>query len=254
MANLEALLERPWNLLVGAATTAFALVTGFERDLAEISLELRFIVVGIVCLGAMLFTAEVLALKRESSTGFASDTPSEPSVFDKIWRIVLLLVVGCLAAFLLLKIVTFHNIRIMQRIDRLDSSLGTIEIQPSHRSTELTVTLSTAQEGPKILDKRLGSWNRENEVSWRMKDDSPSGVTLTIFDFVSPKVFGVSYRLSGDAGHLEVAAESVPEGARILRDREAHTFRFWILVFGGGLCVVGLLYWSYRSHWFRPQS
>jgi hypothetical protein len=253
MANLGTLLERPWNLLVGAATTAFALIIGFER-LAEISLELRFIFVGIICFGAMLFSAEALALKRKSSTGLAPEAPRVPSAFDKIWRIVLLLIVGCAAAFFLLKIVTFHNIRIMQRIDRLDTSVGTIEIQPSHRSTELTVTLSTPQDGPKILDKRLGSWNRENEVSWRMKDDSPSGVTLTIFDFESPKVFGVSYQLSGDASHLEVAAESVPEGARILRDREVHTFRFWISVFGGGLCIVGLLYWSYRSHWFRPQS
>jgi hypothetical protein len=254
MAKLEALLEKPWNLLVGAVTIGFAVLMGFERDLAEVSLELRFIIVGMICVGAMFFVAEVLALKRKGSTGYVAEAARGPSSLDIIWRGTSLLIVGVLATFLLLKIVTFHNVRILRRVDRLDSSVGTIEIQPSHRSTELTLTLSTPQDGPKIVDKSFGNWNKENPVSWGMKDESPSGVTLTISDFVSPKLFGVWYRLSGDASHLDVEGESVPEGMRILRHREVQTFRTRIFVFGGGLCAVGLLYWCYRSRWLRRES
>jgi len=251
MAKLEALLEKPWNLLVGAVTTALALVMGFERELAEVSLELRFFIVGFICLCAILFAAEVLALERERSVGFPAGRPNGPSKLNLIGRGLLLVLVALLATILLLEIVTYHNIRIIRQVNHSKSSEGTIEIQPSHRSTELTVTVSTPQEGPKILEKRLGSWNKEVEVSWRMKDDSPSGVVLTLSDFVSPKVFGVWYRLSGDAAELEVAVEATPEGTRILRDREIGKLRCWIFAFGGGLCVIGLLYWSYRSDWFR---
>jgi len=234
-------------MVFGVAEISVSLLVGFERDLVDISLELRFIVVGILCVTAMIFVAEVVALKHGRTAGFVQGSSPRKSLVGKIGRIFAILAVAGLTVFLLLNIVTFHNIRILQQIDPRDHSIGKIEIQPSHRATTLTVNLWTSQGGPRIVREAPASWNRDDEVEWRMQNESPSGVTLTILDFVSPKVFGVWYQLSGDANALQFAASADPTNVRILRDSQLHVYRFWIFLFGGGLCIVGLLYWLCRS-------
>jgi hypothetical protein len=247
MSKLETIFEKPWNMVVGGATLGISLLVGFDRDLVDISLELRFIIVGLVCFAAMIFVVEVVALKHGRAAGFVPGNLPKISMIGKMSRITAILAVDGLALLLLLKIVTFHNIRILQQIDPRDSSIGKIEIQPSHRPTNLTLNLWTSQDGPKILRMAPASWNQDDEVEWRMQNQSASGVTLTLMDFTSPKVFGVWYRLSGPANGLEIGASADPSGVRILRDNQLHAYRLGIFMFGGGLCIVGLLYFLFRS-------
>jgi hypothetical protein len=248
MANLEGIFEKPWKILAAAVSTCVALLVGFERDLAALSLELRFAIVGILCLGAELFVAEVLAFKRAKSVGFSKKSNAAPTPMSKILSIVVLVGIAAASVLLLLQIVNFHNIRILQRIDPHDSSVGIVEVQPSHRAIKLTLIMSTPQDGPQILEKHPGSWNREDDVQWRMQNDSPSGVTLILLDFTSPKVFGMWYQLSGNATELRISERTDPAEIRVLRENQLDRFRLWIWMFGGALCAVGLFFWSFRSN------
>src|SRR5271154_1681237 len=111
MEKLEKVLEKPWNVLVGIVSATFGVVAGFEQ-LADISLELRFIIVGITCLSAMVCVAEVLAMKLSSTAGFTPEAPRKVSALYKAACVALLLIVAGLSTFLCMKIVTFHNVRI----------------------------------------------------------------------------------------------------------------------------------------------
>lgn len=243
MGNLESMFEKPWKMWVAVVSVAFGFLVAFERDLADISLEFRFAIVGVGSVVAVILMARILALRHKSKT----------SLIGTIGRGLVIVGVSGLAMLMLMRIVTFHNIRILQKIDPHNSSIGSIEIQPSHRSTTMIVRLATSQGKTQILRQAPSNWNREDPVEWRMQNETPLGVTLTLLDFTSPKVFGVWYQLSGDARDLQIDASTDPPGVRILRNMQLDNYRKWIVIFGGVICGLGLLYWSHRSSWFRAK-
>jgi hypothetical protein len=236
-----------WKILAAGVSTSFALLAGFEHDLANLSLELRFIIVGILCLGVELFVAEALRFKKHRGTGFHNKDEGNPSTLNVGIRVAAIIAVAVFSSWLVGEILRFHNIRIVQRPNPMESNQGTIEIQPSHRPTKVTLTMWTPEGRPEIVKKAPGSWNRDDDVVWRIQNDSPSGLTIFLSDFSSPKVFGMWYELSGDAGQLHVSIEPDPADVRVLHEDQVKKGLFYAKVYGGALCVLGLLYWLFRS-------
>jgi hypothetical protein len=160
-----------------------------------------------------------------------------------------------LSVFLLREIATFHNVRILQNTHLGDPFAGVVEIQPAHRATNLTVTLSTNQAAAiKIVGLAPASWNNQDPVDWRMQNETPFGVTLILQDFRSPQVFGVWYKLSASGQEVDVEASPDPAEVQVIRDWQFHKYQRNIWIFGGVLWAVALVFWSYRSSWFRPTT
>ena len=167
----------------------------------------------------------------------------------------LILIVCAMSVFLLREIATFHNVRVLQTTYLEEPFVGVVEIQPAHRATNLSVSLSTNQtRAIKIVEIAPASWNNQDPVDWRMQNDTPFGVTLILQDFKSPQVFGIWYKLSTKAQELDVDVRPDPAEVRVIRSAQFQQYQRNILIFGGVLCVVALLFWCYRSSWFRPTT
>lgn len=250
-------IKEHWEKGAVAITLAFELVVAFEHHLAEVSFETRFLMVGFAGLVASLSVAEMLRYEHKPSpVGFHAETTERPnlSVWSLTFCVVTICAVSAPSVFLLNKTATFHNIRLLQRTLSSDATVGEIEIQPAHRPTNLTVSLSTNQARQiKIVDKAPSSWNRLDPVEWRMQNETPYGVTLFLQDFKSPQVFGCWYRLSAADGDLEVEVSPSSPEVRVLRTGQLDRYQRNAWIFGGFLCVVALVFWSYRSSWCRPS-
>lgn len=255
MPKFTGALKEHWEKGATVVALAFETAVAFERRAAEVSLETRFIIAGIAGLAATLSVAEMLRFEPKRSTaGFHAEL--ERATISAPWvmvRVILICLMSTLSVFLLNQVTTFHNIRLMEEVRSNDRSVGTIEIRPAHTSTNLTINLSTSQiNDVRIVDKAPASWNNEDPVDWRMQNDSPYGVTLFLKDFKSPQVFGCWYRLSGaEADELEVDVTADPAEVRVLRRQELSRYRRNVFISGGLLCVAGLVFWSFRSSWFR---
>jgi hypothetical protein len=239
-----------WERVVTIVALTFGTIVSFERNLVEISLERRFLIVGLAGALATVWFAKILRPERtQLSVGFG--LPKKTNQRSLGWfaiRAVFILAMAAMSVFLLRETITFHNVRVTRTTPPGNPSVGIIEIQPAHTPTALTVNLSTSQADQiKILFKAPASWNNEDPVDWGMQDDTPFGVTLNLRDFQSPQVFGIWYKLSGRAEELEVEARGNPAEVRVLRDEQLHKYRRNIWIFGGMLCAIALSFFFYRS-------
>jgi hypothetical protein len=247
MADTTGQVRKNWKTIAAIVGAIFAIIVGFQQRLAEITLEARFFLVGLAGILVVTFVARMVHIGPKSK-GTKTSTIRRLLIFGGGLAV---LAACTLSLFLLFKTATFHNIRILKRTGVGSSTVGQIEIQPAHRPTTLTLTLSTPQAGPTIVQEAPRDWNDDDRVSWKMQNESPHGVTLILEGFKSPQVFGIWYRMSGDASALEIGADSNPAEVPILRDHQLHAYYLNIKIFGGVLCILGLLYWSWESSWFR---
>jgi hypothetical protein len=249
------LIKDHWEKGSATVATALAAALAFQKDLSEISLGLRFFIGSFAGLWATLSVAEMLARKpKERSIGFP-DKVEEPAI--PIWwfavRVILLLIVCALSVFLLRQIATFHNVRVLESTHLANPFEGIIEVQPAHRATNLTVSLSTSQAAAvQIVGLAPASWNNQDPADWRMQNETPFGVTLILRDFKSPQVFGVWYKLSASSQELDVDVRPDPAEVSVIRGSQFYKYQRNIWIFGGVLWTVALVFWSYRSSWFRP--
>lgn len=250
-------IKEHWEKGSAFIAIAFETALAFQKDLAEISLGTRFVIGGLAGLWATLSVTEILRREpRKGSIGFGNKIEE---VAKNTWwytaRVILILVMCAVSVFLLRQIATFHNLLVLQKPYSVDQTAGTVEIQPAHRPSSVTVNLSTSQSPPmKIVYIAPASWNDKDPVQWQMKNDSPFGVTLILPHFRSPQVFGIWYRLAGDPRQLDVEVIPDPAEVRVIRGGQLDQYRRNIWIFGGVLCLTALLFWSYRSSWFRPLS
>jgi hypothetical protein len=248
-------IEEHWEILAAFLTTVFGALTAFESHFAEISLETRFLMAGVTAGVAALAVAEMSRYGPTRSAGFHLRTKKPPSLSTPWFarRVTAILAMCALGVFLLHETATFHNVRVLDNTPSSDPFVGSIEIQPAHMPTTLTINLSTNQsKAVKIIDKAPASWNDQDPVDWSMQNDSPYGVTLVLQGFKSPQVFGVWYKLSARAQELHIEVTAEPAEVRVLRAQQLRRYRRNIWIFGGLLCVFALVFWSYRSSWFRP--
>jgi|ERR1035441_2041499 heme/copper-type cytochrome/quinol oxidase subunit 2 len=258
MTRFADVFKEHWEKGAAVVALVFEAAMAFERHLAEISLETRFVIAGIAGAVGTLLVTEMLSWRpKRVRAGFQTDTKRMPSV-SIMWVAVRAIVIVCLctiSVFLLDEIATFHNVRLLQRTDSGNPAVGTIEIQPAHTPTNLAINLSTRQANNiSILDKAPASWNNQDPVDWRMQNDTPYGVTLFLREFKSPQVFGCWYRLSARSGELDVDVTIDPANVRVLRSEQLHRYRLNSRIFGGFLCLVALFSWCYRSCWFQLST
>jgi hypothetical protein len=244
-------LREYWGAAASILTLVFAVVCAFQQKFSEISLESRFFLVGLGGALAVIFITRAFCRKSERLKG--SDPQDAKALPYLSWLGTPLAIAAfCMLTILLLReTATFHNVRILQQDYPEDANAGTIEVQPPHSPVSLVVRLSVPQSGPIVLEEVPGSWNRDDVAQWRMENASRHGVTLILSGFRSPQVFGVWYRLSGEARAMEIEVSANPAEVRILNNHQLSVFyrNFWI--FGGFLCVGGLLYWLFLLHSLR---
>jgi hypothetical protein len=255
MDNSGKFIKEHWEKGALVVCAAFESVVAFERHFAEISLAARFFLSGLSGAIAIWSVAEMLRRKREHAIGFETGTKEEEiSVGWISVRGLAILVVCAFSVYLFAQTATFHNLRVLQRTDTTNHSVGTIEIRPPHSPANVTLVVWTPQPDVKILQEAPASWNEDDAVDWRMQNETPFGVTLILEDFKSPQVFGIWYRLSGRAEELRVEISVKPAEVRVLRAGELRSYRRLTWIFGGCLCAFGLLYWSHRSSWFQGAT
>jgi hypothetical protein len=260
MGKLSELLEGHWKKGATVVTSTFAIVMAFEHGLAKVSLELRFAVVGVASLAAIISIAEMLRLKPDhSSPGFHSNTQNIPpiTVVGVALRIAVMIATSAGAAVLVIETANFHNIRLLQRTNPSDPTNGTIEILPAQIPTNLTITIWIDQSRRvEILEEDPGSWNDQDPVVWNMENPGPYGVKLRLQNFQAPQVFRYLYRLSGPAETLKAEAFPDPaEEVRVLDRRSLAVYRIVACMFGGLLCAFALVFWWCRCSWpSKPLS
>lgn len=251
-------IKEHWDKIATVIALTSEAAVAFEHHLAEVSLEARFVIVGIAGMAATLSLAEMIRWNSETPKAAGFNFGPAPRGRISAQRVIaagfIIVTSSTVSMFLLNETTTFHTIRLLQRTDSSDPSVGTLEVQPAHTPADVALTLSTSQvDDVEIEYKAPASWNDQDPVEWGIKNDSPFGSTITLNDFRSPQVFGCWFRLSKKpADGLKADATAVHHAEiRVLRDEQLRSYRRNIRIFGGVLCVVSLVYWSYRSCWFR---
>jgi hypothetical protein len=249
------LIKEHWPKGTALIAVVFQTALAFQKDLAEISLTVRFLIGGAAAVWSTFTVANLLRQEpAKVSTGFGktSDAPRKTRWWYAV-RVFSIVVMSGLSIFLLMQIATFHSVRIFERNSSADPAIGTIEIQPAHHSVSLKLDLSTNQiQSVTIEDIAPASWNNNDPVQWGVQNQSKYGITLVLQHFKSPKVFGVWYRLSAENGKIEVDLNSDSE-VEIIRGGKLSEYERNIWIFGGILCIAALLFWAYRSSWFRSS-
>jgi hypothetical protein len=253
--SLRKAIKEHWGKGSALIASVFQAALAFQ-NFAVISLAIRFFICGLAGACATLAVADLLSRKkREQGAGFApggDDFPKPPW-----WHavcVVSIVIVCILSVFLLMQVATFHSLRVIEKRSATNPFVGTIEIQPAHRPASLTLNLSTSQVQGVKMEVWPDSWNDSDRTKWGVRNQSEYGITLLLENFKSPQVFGVWYRLSVGASKIDIDVNSDPPEIQIIRGGELAKYQKNNWIFGGILCVGALLYWAYRSLWFRRTS
>ncbi len=253
MSDLGDILKKNWDAAAAiVGFTSSALLT--FRSLVEMPLDFRLILIGVF--GSVMVALLVVTLTRppaRSGAGFTSKeaaNPAGPRVV-KAAKIVLILLAGALAVFLLRLTVTYHVIHLNQRADT-DPAVGGIELQPSHFPTDVTINLSTPQPDVRILDWSFKNCRASDDPvdPPNIQNETEFGITIHLYKFKTSQRFCIFYRLSDRAERLTVNAAT--PSIEVLRDNRVSAYQKSILLyFGGGLCLFAVVFFSYRCSWFR---
>jgi hypothetical protein len=100
-----------------------------------------------------------------------------------------------------------------------------------------------------------GFWSRTSGGTWILQNENEHELSVRLNSFRWPERFGVAYIVSGSSD-LELEHVLEPNFVRVIREDELATFRYWFLVFGGLLWLLGTgaLYFSPAwVSWFIPR-
>lgn len=239
--------------LLGAASSALLTF----RNLIDMPLNIRLAMVG--CTGIVMVALLVVALSpppERRRAGYIWTSSGRPSVPGIILKVVLILAACSLAIFLVRETVTYHNLVLSQHFNADDPQSGEVQLQPSHFVTAVTLTFDTHQPDVRILGVEPRDCGEERLAQRPdMKDLSDFSVTFYLTKFRAAQKFCIPYRLSQKADQLHlVATPDLPDVEALSDERVAAHYKL-IWYFGGILCLLALLFFSYRCSWFRaPPS
>ncbi|MFZ0581249.1 MAG: hypothetical protein WA690_02370 [Candidatus Acidiferrales bacterium] len=247
MADVVDLLKEYGAPAVAFLSPASGAVLAFS-GLIEVPLDLRLILIGMFDLATA--ACVVLALTPtlvRNIKGF-NRQPAKPRFFrPAVVGKILLILVTCVAAVVLLRItLTYHNILLSQTTNAEDARVGTIELVPSHFSTNVTIILSTPQPNVRILDLKLQGCGTDPINTPNIQDPTDFSATIHLYGFKTPQKFCAPYRLSDAADRLTAAVTTTVSNIEVLRDDRMRMYQKHEWFFGGVLCVLALVYFSYR--------
>lgn|ERR1700682_2800995 len=253
MSNYLDSLKKNWD--VAAAVFGFASSSLLTfRSLVDMPLDARLIFIGVF--GVIMVAFVVVAVTRAPARGmgFASQPiKARPSRLAIAGKIVLILLICAVAVFLLQLTVTYHNICFSQTTDSRDVTVGTIEVQPSHFPADLTLILSTPQPDVRILDLHPQGCGDDPINTPNMQDPNDFSAIIHLYRFKTSQKFCLSYHLSDRADRLNIAVTTTVSNIEVLRDDRVRLYRKRVCSFGGALCLIALVFFSYRCYWFRKQ-
>ena len=228
------------KVLAGLVSAISSAILAFT-NLAQISLEARFILVG-----ATAFVTVAIAWLLLSR-------PTKPQTRPKLAGIVSRCLVLLLLCWLVVKALgataVYHNVRVFRQVCSQCPNVGSVEIQPPRFPVQLTINVSVPQAKGVMIEQFFpASWNREDPVNWQERNRTKFQDTLLLSGFKTPQVFGIWYQLNRAAGAFSLEAIPAPENVRVLEEGQLRRYRKWAYVYGGALWLIGVCFWFLR--WF----